>query len=203
MALTAYDQMQQTVRRYCWDRDDLAGMIPDWITLCESRLNNLLLVQEMEATSTVTLTAGVGALPTDYLAWRRVLTTDSPVRTLEWAEPGWAEDAYEPLVSGLANHFTIIGTQIKTYPLSAANLTFSYYQKIPPLASNMTGNWVTQNHPQLYIYGCMLEATPFLDDDDRLGNWGQLFNDAAQKVLNSDLTGRYARPIMRVKGITP
>jgi len=203
MALTAYDQIQQTIKRYCWDRDDLSGMIPDWITLCESRLNNLLLVQEMEATTAITLTTGAGTLPADYLAWRRVMTTDSPARDLEWAEPSWAENTYQPLTSGLANHFTIIGTAIKTYPLSAANLTLTYYQRIPPLASNMTGNWVTQNHPQLYLYGCMIEATPFLDDDDRISTWGQMFNDAAQQVMSSDITGRWNRPIMRIRGITP
>lgn len=203
MALSAYDQIQQSIRRYCWDRDDLSGMIPDFITLCEARLNNYLRVSQMEASTTITLTNGVGSLPADYLAWRSVLTTDSPVRRLEWAEPNWAEAEYAPLVSGLSDYFAIYGTTIKTYPLSQANLTFGYYQKIPPLVSNMTGNWITARHPGLYIYGALVEAAPFLDDDDRVSTWGQMYNDAVSKLQNSDITGRYARSSMRISGATP
>jgi hypothetical protein len=44
----------------------------DIVDLAEARLNRALRVAEMEASATVTLTSGVGALPTDYLEWREV-----------------------------------------------------------------------------------------------------------------------------------
>ncbi len=204
MALTTYDDIQGAIRRYLWDREDMSGMIPDFIVMTEARLNSVLRVAAMEASSSITLTSGSGSLPSDYLAWRRVLTQDSPVRELRWVEPGWAEAQYYGRTSAeLSDHFTIIGSTIKTYPISATDLTLAYYQKIPALASNTTGNWVTSRDPRLYIYGALVEASPFLDDDERIMTWGALFKAAVEELKQSDKTARYAKSTMRVNGTTP
>lgn len=203
MAVTSYQQIQDTIARYLWDRNDLSGLIPDWIVMCEARLNNLLRVSQMETSGTVTLTSGAGTLPTDYLAFRRVLTADNPTRDLQLADPAWAKNEYPNASSGLADFFTIEGTTLRTYPPSSNNVTLYYYQKIPALASNTSGNWLTSRSPGTYIYGSLLEAAPFLDDDPRLGTWGTMFNDAVDGLRKADAMGRYGRVNMRIRGSTP
>jgi hypothetical protein len=204
MALTTYADIQDSIRRWLWDREDLSGMIPDFIVLCEERLNNVLRVAQMEASASITLTNGSGPLPTDYLAWRTVKTQDNPTRQLEWAEPDWVENHYYA-ESGAApaTFFTIVGSTIKTYRTSSANLTMGYYQKIPALASNASGNWVTSRAPSIYLYGALMAAAPFLDDDTRLATWAQLFKNAVEELKSSDVTARYAKTTMRINGATP
>jgi hypothetical protein len=183
----------------------LAGMIPDFIAMCEARLNRTLRVRQMETSASITLTNGSGSLPTDYLAWRTVKTQDSPTRQLAWAEPDWAENYYHAqTAAALSNHFTIIGSTIKTYPTSSSNLTMGYYQKIPALASNVTGNWITTGGDgDIYVYGALLAGAPFLDDDERLVTWGTLFKNSVEELKSSDVTARYAKSIMRISGATP
>lgn len=203
MALTTYQQIQDSIRRYLWDRSDLSGVIPDWIAMCEARLNNDLRVSQMETSSSITLTSGSGSLPSDYLAFRRVLTQDSPARDLQLAEPGWSADSYPNAAAGLADFFTIEGSTIKTFPPSSANVTLYYYQKIPALAANTSGNWLTARSPAAYIYGSLLEGAPFLDDDSRAQTWGLLYRDAIDGLRKADTAGRYGRVSMRIRGCTP
>lgn len=203
MALTTYTQIQDSIRRYLWDRNDLAGQIPDFIALCEARLNDTLRVSQMETSASITLTSGSGSLPSDYLAYRRVLTQDSPVRDLQLAGPAWADHEYPDTASGLADFFTIAGTTLKTYPPSSSNVTLYYYQKIPALASNTTGNWVTSRSPGLYIYGSLIEASPALDDDPRAQTWALLFKESVDGLQRADTAHRYNRVNMRVRGYMP
>src|SRR5262245_44484941 len=142
MALVTYAEIQAKIARELWDRDDLTNDIIDSIKLLESDLNDTLRVAQMEASANVTLTAGSGSLPADYLELRRVVAQSNPTRWLELAEPGWAEDYYYGWGTAAAppDHYTIVGNTIKTYPTSSSNLTLQYYQVIPPLASNPSGN---------------------------------------------------------------
>ena len=203
MALTTYSDIQDAVKRWCWDRSDLAGMVPDAIVLAESRMNNSIRVAQMEAMTSITLTDGSGELPPDYLAWRRINSTDPCARNLEYLNPDLASDTYPHEIGGLASFFTVIGNTVKTYPASGGPLSLTYYQKIPALASNIAGNWVTNRVPGLYLYGSLLELAVFFDDDERIATWGTLYDRSMKELQGSDVTARYAKVSMRIKGVTP
>jgi hypothetical protein len=204
MALVSYAEIQAEIARELWDRDDLTNDIINAITLCEAQLNNVVTTAQMETSASITLTSGSGSLPTDYLQYRRVVTQDSPARALVWAEPEWAATNYDgAAAASLSDYFTILGSTIKTYPTSSSNLTMQYYQKVPALASNSAGNWITSRDPGLYIYGALVHLAAKLDDDQRIATWGTLYNSSVTNLLRRDTLGRYAKPVMRVKGYLP
>ena len=203
MSLITFDQQCAAIKRWCWDRKDLVGLVPDAIVLAESRMSDSLRVAQMEAEATITLTDGSGSLPDDYLAWRRINSTDNPLRNLEYLDPDLASDTYPSGTSYLASFFTIIGNQVKTYPTSSGTLQLIYYQQIPPLSENVAGNWVTRRKPGLYLYGALLELSVFFDDDERVATWGTLYDRAMKELQGSDVTARYAKVAMRIKGVTP
>lgn len=203
MSLITFDQMCAGIKRWCWDRKDLVGLIPDCIVLAESRMNDSLRVAQMEAETTLTLTDGSASLPDDYLAWRRINSTDNPLRNLEYLDPDLASDTYPFDTAYLASFFTIIGSAVKVYPTSSGTLQLTYYQQIPPLAENVAGNWVTRRKSGLYLYGALLELSVFFDDDERVATWGTLYDRAMKELQGSDVTSRYAKAAMRIKGVTP
>ncbi len=49
------------------------------IAIFENCANRRLRVRQMESTSAITMTSGVGTIPTDYLQWRMV----------RWQQYGW------------------------------------------------------------------------------------------------------------------
>ena len=73
----------------------------------------------------------------------------------------------------------------------------------PSVASNTTGNWVTNRVPGLYLYGALLELAVFFDDDERIATWGTLYDRSMKELQGSDVTARYAKVAMRIKGVTP
>jgi len=205
MALQTYAQLQEGVRKWLWDREDLSARIPEFIALAESDFNDELSVGDMETTATVVLTNGSGPLPADYLIWRRVVDLSNPNCALEWADPNWADDRYLPQSGAAApsRFFTIIGSTIKTYPPSQSTLNLTYYQKIPPLTPTNPTNWLLTRKPGIYLYGALMHAAPFLDDDERTQTWGALRKVEMDSLEARDVMSRYARPVIKVMMPTP
>lgn len=78
------------------------------------------------------------------------------------------------------NHWLIVPTPASDYPVEIL------YYELPPLLDETTQtNWITTNAPQLLLYGSLLEATPFLKNDERIGVW-QSFYDRALAALNNE-----------------
>ena len=61
------------------------------------------------------------------------------------------------------------------------------YQLIPLLDDANQSNWLTEYAPQLILYGALLEATPFLKNDERIQVWQSMYDRAAQALSGEDL----------------
>jgi hypothetical protein len=198
MPLSSYSALQTSIVSWANRIGDLtfSQAVPDFIRLTEARLNRSLRLPEQEASATVTLTDGVGDLPDDYLQYRSAAFGD---QTLEYYDPQWAARMD---LSGTPTGFAIVGKTVKVYPSGSGGLTLAYFQTIPPLADNAS-NWVLESFPNLYLYGALLESAPFLQDDDRLATWGQLFARALDEAKASGEMATFANVSARVSGPTP
>lgn len=79
-------------------------------------------------------------------------------------------------------HWFVSPTPDQDYPLEV----LAYYQ--PPLldSSNQTNFW-TDYTPNALLYGALLEATPFLKDDQRLQTWIGMWQQEIQTLSGQDL----------------
>ena len=62
-----------------------------------------------------------------------------------------------------------------------------YYELPPLLDESIQTNWLTEYAPQLLLYGTLLEATPFLKNDERIATWQQYYDRAAAMLNGEDL----------------
>jgi hypothetical protein len=63
----------------------------------------------------------------------------------------------------------------------------TYYAKIPALSDAATTNWLLGVAPDVYLYGSLMEAAPYLDDDARVQTWGGLLEQAMSAIeIESD-----------------
>ena len=62
-----------------------------------------------------------------------------------------------------------------------------YYQQLPLLDDENQTNWLTALAPNLLLYGALLEATPFLKNDERIGTWQTFYDRAASAINNQDI----------------
>jgi len=143
------------------------------------------------------------ALPSDYLAWRRLTWTGQTRSELEFVHPSYLQAAYPSSPAGVPRIFTIEGSTLKIMPLDSTALEFDYFQKVPALASLPGGaNWLLNEHPDLYLFGSMVEAEMFGVNDDRAPLWkarrDEIFDELV--TLNNKTRGPSA---IRVMGVTP
>lgn len=204
MALTTYDELKAAVANWL-NRDDLTATIPDFISLAESRIARRLRVAEMEKTMTAYLTSGAVALPPDFEEARRIHSSAAGAyaTALQPLSPSQAGDRYPTSQSGVPIHYTITGNTLSTYPNGGSGqVTMTYYARPPALAAYGT-NWLLAKAPDVYLYGALLEAAPFLGDDQRTATWASLFDRACDALQSADQRTRYSSSVSRFMGETP
>ena len=201
MAITTYSELQAAVGNWL-DHGLFAARIPEFIALFEAAANRRLRVREQEAATTLMPSSGTAALPADYLAWRRVTWTGSPRVELQYVHPSYLQAAYPSTPSARPRVFTIEGSTLKIRPVDATALEFDYFQKIPALSDGAATNWLLAAHPDLYLFGALVEAEMFGVNDERATLWkvrrDEIFDEIEK--LSNKTRGAGA---MRVMAATP
>ncbi len=90
------------------------------------------------------------------------------------------------------DHWLFTPTPDAAYPFEIL------YYELPPLLDDATQtNWLTEYAPQLLLYGTLLEATPFLKNDERITTWQNYYDRAAGMLNGEDLAKILDRAAVR------
>ena len=78
----------------------------------------------------------------------------------------------------------MIGKQFQLIPAQSGSVTgeLTYYAKIPALSDANTSNWLLDVAPDIYLYGALMEAAPYLDDQEKLATWGGLLEQSMEAL---------------------
>lgn len=192
MAIGTYAQLVTAVTEYlARDQDTtLIARIPDFIMLAEAKFNRTLFHPRMEVRSTATVDHTISdaefvLLPSDFQTMRRVrLSSVAGKPQLKFMSQTQIEDYRYSTdnISGQPSYFSIMGTEMELAPTPNEDYTLEmvYRANIPPLNSSNTSNWLLTFAPDLYLYSTLLEAAPYLQNDERVSLWGT----ATQTVLD-------------------
>jgi hypothetical protein len=198
-----FDTLQQDVRRYLERGASLASdavvyaQIPRLINLAERRISRELKIQGFIAAVSDTLVPGqsVYAKPD---RWRDTVSINIGTgtananrtflftRVYEYLRSYWPNESATgtPLFYADYNytHWLIAPTPDQAYPYEVL-----YYELPALLDDTIQTNWLTEYAPQLLLYGALLEATPFLKNDERIGTWQSYYDRAAAMLNGEDL----------------
>ena len=72
-----------------------------------------------------------------------------------------------------------------------------YYELPPLLSDEVQTNWITERVPQLLLYATLLEAAPFLKNDERIQVWQAMYDRTAGMVNGEDLARMIDRAAVR------
>lgn len=183
MAITNYSELQSAVASWL-DRSDLTARIPEFIALAESRIARKLRIREMETESDVTLVAGTrtAAVPTGFREVRRVYLNTSPITDLEYMSPQDYWGRYASTNTGKPVVFTVEGTNLVFGPIPDSGYTAKvlHYKALDALSSSAHG--VFTANPDVYLYGSLVAAEPFLKNDKRVSMWKALFDESLMEL---------------------
>ena len=185
MAITTYTELKTAIADWL-NRADLTDQIPDFISLAESTLNDVMRSSFMSSSDTVAVTSGRATLPTDALELIFAQVADTPAEPLEQITPQQLLMLRRARTKSAGNprFFAVVGRDILVTPSpsSALSLDMDYYAKIPALGDSVATNWLLEEAPHVYLYTALLHATPFLMDDAR---YAVFQNAVSQQVMSA------------------
>jgi hypothetical protein len=205
MALDTFSGLKTTIADYL-NRDDLTSIIPSFITIAEAKFNRKLRVRQMVKRATATLDTAFFAFPSDFLQAKEFQLNTNPITYLEYVteKQGDLMRQNSIVASGQPKYYTIVGTQLEVIATPDSSYTgeLTYYGKITALSDANTSNWLLAYAPDLYLYGALLEAIPYLKDDERLNTWGQMYQSTLSDIEVADQRASVSStPIVRARSL--
>jgi hypothetical protein len=202
MAIGTYAELKTAVASWL-NRDDLTATIPDFITLCEARLNRVLRTRAMEGLYTASTISGQRDynLPASYLQMRALRLNTSPLTVLEYVSPEIMDRVWAGSAGGKPVAYTIKANELFLGPSpdAAYTMEMDYYRKFPALSTITTTNEMLTDNPDVYLYGSLLEAEPFIKNDTRIQVWGTSFYKAITDIQDQDSKDRHSGSEMRIR----
>ncbi len=204
MALNSYSALKSSIADWL-NRDDLTAIIPDFVSLAEAQLERRLPTQKMVKRSTATIDTPFSALPSDFLSAKSlVLTSTAPVQPLVFlTEDEIDAKKYVYRTTGKPQYFALVGNQIEVLPAPDTGYTaeLTYIATLAKLSDSNVSNWILARHPDVYLYGSLLQAAPYLRDDERIAVWSSLYQAAIADMILQDERAAFSqgRAAMTVK----
>ena len=201
MAINTYATLKTAAANWL-DRSDLGDRIPEFIALAEALFNRKLRIRAMETTVADATPSGSkeDALPSGYLQMREIHLATSPIVSLAYITPEIMYRIRAGSTSGEPNSYTILGDNILFGPTpdSAYDYSMTYYKSFTALSDSATTNWIILNAPDLYLYGTLLQAEPFLMNDNRVALWERAVRQIIADLQEQDNKDRHSGSEMRV-----
>jgi hypothetical protein len=205
MAIDSFDNLKTAVANWL-DRNDLADRIPEFITLAENRINRHVRIRAMERRSTAPTKSGEDymGLPSGYIQMRHIsVSQNGRDLDLEYMSPErfdvemttkWGGGSGRPRI------YTLVGDEIRLGPTPDAVYTIEmvYYKKFDHLSTTQTSNWLITDAPDLLLYGALLEAEPFVKDQEAAKMWGMYFSQAVEAITTADAKDRWSGGALHV-----
>ena len=189
MAISTYAELQTAVANWL-DRDDLTARIPEFITLAEARFNRVLRLRSMEAKYTANTVAAQRnlALPTGYIQMRNFQVNTEPLTTLSYVTPEIYDRLWGGSTTGTPKFYTILANEVSFGPIPSTvqQVEMLFYKKFDNLSGSTTTNLLLTEAPDIYLYGSMLEAEPFIMNDERVPLWAQALQQAVTDLQEQD-----------------
>lgn len=210
-AQMTFTSLQEDVRRYL-ERGGATDpivydQIPRLITLAERRIARELKIQGFQTVVNTTLQANLAVYPKPD-RWRDTISinvgtganynTHSPVftRSYEYVRSYWPNETETGTPLFYADYdysnWIFAPTPDAAYPMEVL------YYELPPLLddTNQT-NWLTEFAPNILLYGVLVEATPFVKDDERVQLWQSYYDRALAAINGEDLQKIMDRSVNR------
>lgn len=173
------------------------AQIPNLINLAERRISRDLKIQGFQTVVVTTMQTGVAVVAKPD-RWRETISMNIGTgnqnntrvqifpRAYEYCRTYWPDQTQvdEPVFYADYNYtnWLFVPTPDQDYPIEIL------YYELPALLddTNQT-NWLTEFAPNLLLYATLLEATPFLKNDERIPVWQTMYAQAAQALNGEDL----------------
>lgn len=194
-AVMTYDSLVDDIQTYL-ERTDTATIqkIPTFIMLAEQVLATDLKFLGNMTVSQSTMVANQPVIDKPA-RWRKTVSMNVTVngerkpvflRKYEYLREYWPDPTQTDVPLYYCDydytHWLVAPT-----PAQAYNFEVLYYERLQPLDSSNQTNWFTIYAPQALLYGSLLQAMPFLKNDDRVPMWQAQYAQVVSTLQTEDV----------------
>lgn len=187
--------------------EELVGAIPAFLSVVESKVNTSLKTgaQSVRAQIPVVADQEYYALPCDFGGFRDIELVRGGVgsngfggNTLTYASPEFMNGA--KVQNGLRGYYTIVANQLQIKPAVDGDLIeIVYYQKVSSLKNDTDSNWLSEDHPDAYIFGVCTEIAAFAKDDAGYVGYDMRFKESINNIIVDDQATRWSGPALQTQ----
>lgn len=190
-----YDSLVLDIQQYLERTDtETVDRIPTFIMLAEQVIASQIKFLGNLTVNTSAMTQGdpVIAKPA---RWHKTVSMNVTVagvkqpvllRKYEYLREYWPNQTLEDIPKFYADydytHWLVAPTPADDYSFEVL-----YYERVQPLDSSNQTNWFTTYAPQALLYGSLLQAMPFLKNDERIAMWQAQYDLIMQTLKTEDI----------------
>ncbi|MEY4718481.1 MAG: hypothetical protein RL563_1099 [Pseudomonadota bacterium] len=179
MAISTYSELVSAIGNWI-HRTDLGTVIPDFIRLAESRMQNDLDIRQLDVITTVTTTGGtnVVSLPTNFNQMKALsITSGGIVQVLDFLQPEMLLQKYGSQSSTFPRSYAIRGSNLLLGPTpdGAYSLSMEYQATITGLTVSNATNDVLTAYPEAYLHCALIYAGQYTRDVELVAGMEQLY----------------------------
>lgn len=190
--------------------EELDSAIPAFLRIVESKINTAMKTGAQSVRAQIPLNAGQEyySLPCDFGGFRDVELVNiggsansngAAGQTLVYLAP---EEMNKISRKGNQRnmYYTITANQIQIAPANADEvLEVVYYQLVPPLLNPTDSNWLSDKHPDAYVFGLCAEISAFAKDDLGFQGYDARFKESLASITMDDQITRWSGPSLRTQ----
>ena len=195
-AVMTYDSLVNDIQTYL-ERTDQQTLdkIPQFIMLAEQ-----IIAAEIKFLGNLTVVTSAMVASENVIAkparWRKTVSMNvtvagkrSPVllRTYEYIREYWPE-ATKTDVPAFFCDYDYEHWLVGPTPTLAYAYEVLYYERVQPLDTSNQSNWFTQYAPQALLYGSLLQAMPFVKNDERMPMWQSNYDRIIEVLKTENVT---------------
>lgn len=205
--VTSYTTLQTAIADWL-ARSDLTSFIPNFVQNWEADFlrEPKNFGRWMETSADSAISSSVLAVPDAYLGLKYAYVSGSPSSRLDRMSLNQLYGRYpRGGDTGLPGWIAREGSNFVFGPAPDSDYTVHlvYWAKptlIRDFASDAAAHWIIQNAPDIAIYGSLIAAEPFLQNDKRLAMWQAMYDRALASYRNlqrdEDVSGSPVQEIL-------
>lgn len=194
-SVMTYTTLVENIQSYL-ERDDTATVekIPLFIMLAEQ-----IIASQIKFLGNLTVNTSNMVAATAIIAkparWHKTVSMNVTVsgskqpvylRKYEYLREYWPDAAATSVPLYYAD-YDYTNWLVAPTPTAAYAFEVLYYERIQPLDSTNQTNWFTIYAPQALLYGSLLQAMPFVKNDERMGMWQSNYDQIMQTLKAEDV----------------
>jgi len=193
-SVMTYDSLVENIQSYL-ERTDTATLekIPLFIMLTEQIIASQIKFLGNLTVNTSTMTASTSIIDKPA-RWHKTVSMNITVsgerqpvllRKYEYLREYWP-NATSTGTPEFYSDYDYTHWLVAPTPDLAYTFEVLYYERIQPLDSSNQTNWFTIYAPQALLYGSLLQAMPFLKNDERMTMWKANYDQIMQTLMAED-----------------